>query len=67
MSFATWLVSDSESTPFGMRHVCTATWNPSSSPHCDLCQAEDHIQDEKHVILSCTHPVIPDTYVFMST
>jgi len=34
----------------------TATWNPSSSPSCDLCEADDDVQDEKHAIFHCTHP-----------
>jgi len=29
----------------------TATWNPRSSPTCDLCE-----DDEKHAIFHCTHP-----------
>jgi hypothetical protein len=31
----------------------TATWNPTS---CDLCEADDDVQVEKHVLLHCTHP-----------
>ena len=34
----------------------TATWNPTSSPTCDLCEADDDVQDEQHVIFHCTHP-----------
>jgi hypothetical protein len=34
----------------------TVTWNPRSSPACDLCEAEDDVQDEQHVIFHCTHP-----------
>ena len=34
----------------------TATWNPSSSPSCDLCEADDDVQDEKHATFHCTHP-----------
>eukprot|EP00983_Pelagomonas_calceolata_P020167 636343-Pelagomonas_calceolata.AAC.1 len=26
----------------------TATWNPGSPPNCDLCEADDDIQDEQH-------------------
>jgi hypothetical protein len=36
----------------------TATWNPSSSPPCDLCEADDDVQDEQHTIFHCTHPHI---------
>ena len=28
----------------------TATWNPRSSPACHLCEADDGVQDEQHVI-----------------
>ena len=34
----------------------TVTWSPRSSPACDLCQAEDDVQDEQHVIFHSTHP-----------
>ena len=34
----------------------TAIWNPSSSPTCDLCEADDDVQDEPHAIFHCTHP-----------
>jgi hypothetical protein len=34
-----------------------ATWNPRSSPTCDLCEADDDVQDEQHVIFHCTHPI----------
>jgi len=34
----------------------TATWTPSASPECDLCQAGDRFQDEQHAIFYCTHP-----------
>ena len=34
----------------------TVTWNPRSSPACDLCEAEDDVQDEQHIIFHCTHP-----------
>jgi hypothetical protein len=30
------------------------TWNPRSSPACDLCEAEDDVQDEQHVNFHCT-------------
>jgi hypothetical protein len=33
-----------------------ATWNPSSSLTCDLCEADDDVQDEQHAIFHCTHP-----------
>ena len=33
------------------------TWNPRSfPPACDLCEAEDDVQDEQRVIFHCTHP-----------
>ena len=28
----------------------TATWSPTSSPTCDLCEADDDVQDEQHAI-----------------
>jgi len=34
----------------------TATWNPRSSPTCDLCEADDDVQDEQCAIFHCTHP-----------
>ena len=44
----------------------TATWNPTSSSTCDLCEADDDVQDEQqtcnlnqdeqHAIFHCTHP-----------
>ena len=36
--------------------VETAIWNSISSPTCDLCEADDNVQDEKHVLFHCTHP-----------
>ena len=33
----------------------TVTWNPRSSPACDLCEAEDDVQDEQHFNFHCTH------------
>jgi len=36
--------------------VETATWSSTSSPTCDLCEADDNVQDEKHVLFYCTHP-----------
>ena len=33
-----------------------ATWNSTSSPTCDLCEADINIHDEKHVLFHCTHP-----------
>ena len=36
--------------------VETVTWNPRSPPACDLCEADDDVQDEQHVIFHCTHP-----------
>jgi hypothetical protein len=34
----------------------TATWNPRSSLTCDLCKADDDVQDKQHAIFHCTHP-----------
>jgi hypothetical protein len=34
----------------------TITWNPRSSPTCDLCEADDDVQDEQHAIFHCTLP-----------
>ena len=34
----------------------TTTWNPRSSPACDLCEADDDVQDDQHAIVHCTHP-----------
>jgi hypothetical protein len=34
----------------------TATWSPRSPPTCDLCEADDDVQDEQHAIFHCTHP-----------
>ena len=34
----------------------TATWNPGSSPTCDLCEADDDVQDEQHAIFLHTPP-----------
>ena len=36
--------------------VKTAIWNSTSSPTCDICEADDDVQDEKHVFFHCTHP-----------
>ena len=39
----------------------TAIWNPRSSPTCDLCdlcEADDDVQDEQHAIFHCIHPHI---------
>ena len=36
----------------------TASWTHGSSDHCDVCQHEDSVQDEKHVIFHCTHPSV---------
>jgi hypothetical protein len=46
MSFTVWLVSDFVSTPFALKQL--ATWNSTSppSPTCDLCEADDDVQDE---------------------
>ena len=52
MSFAAWLDLDSVFTPF----VRTATWNHRSPSNCDLCEADDDVQDEQHVLFLCTHP-----------
>jgi hypothetical protein len=35
----------------------SAAWNPSSSPStCDLCEADDDVQNEQLAIFHCTHP-----------
>ena len=34
----------------------TATWNPSSSPTCNWCEADDDVQIEQHAIFYCIHP-----------
>jgi len=34
----------------------TTTWSSRSSPACDLCEADDGVQDEQHAIFYCTHP-----------
>jgi len=35
----------------------TATWNSNSfSKLCDLCEADDDVQDEKHVLFYCILP-----------
>eukprot|EP00983_Pelagomonas_calceolata_P046195 1140053-Pelagomonas_calceolata.AAC.1 len=36
----------------------TATWNHRSCPNCDLCEADDDVQDELHVLFHCTHPQV---------
>eukprot|EP00983_Pelagomonas_calceolata_P045199 1139615-Pelagomonas_calceolata.AAC.3 len=35
-----------------------ATWDDTFSPTCDLCDAQDGVQDEQHrdVLFKCTHP-----------
>eukprot|EP00983_Pelagomonas_calceolata_P057130 1144929-Pelagomonas_calceolata.AAC.5 len=33
-----------------------ATWGDTVSPACDLCDAQDNVQDEQQVIFKCTHP-----------
>ena len=53
MSFAVLPVSGCVST-HTLRFE-TATWNPGSSPTCDLCEADD-VQDEQHAIFYCTPP-----------
>ena len=35
----------------------TATWNPSSSPTCDLREADDDVQDEQHAISTAHTPI----------
>ena len=40
-----------------LRHE-TATWNHTSSPACDICDADDDVQDEQHVLFHCTHPQV---------
>eukprot|EP00983_Pelagomonas_calceolata_P128986 1161565-Pelagomonas_calceolata.AAC.12 len=32
------------------------TWDDAISPVCDLCDAQDDVQDEQHVLFKCTHP-----------
>jgi len=34
----------------------TATWNHRSPLNCDLCKADDNVQDEQHVLFHCTYP-----------
>jgi hypothetical protein len=34
----------------------TATWNPRSFPACDLCEADDDVQDEQLTVFHCTPP-----------
>jgi len=34
----------------------TATGNHRSPLTCDLCEADDNVQDEQHVLFHCTHP-----------
>jgi len=36
----------------------TATWNHRSTLNCDLCEADDNVQDEQHVLFHCTHPQV---------
>ena len=36
----------------------TSTWSHGLSPNCDLCEANDNIQDEQHAIFHCTHPQV---------
>jgi hypothetical protein len=33
----------------------TTSWNPRSSPTCDLCEDDDDVQVEQHDIFHCTH------------
>ena len=35
----------------------TATWNPGSSPTCDLCEADDDVQDEQHAVSTAHTPI----------
>jgi len=35
----------------------TATWNPTSSPTCDLREADDDVQDEQHAISTAHTPI----------
>ena len=35
-----------------------ATWDHSIPPSCNLCDAQDEVQDEQHAIFKCTHPGI---------
>eukprot|EP00983_Pelagomonas_calceolata_P003842 124303-Pelagomonas_calceolata.AAC.1 len=32
-----------------------APWNDAISPTCDLCGAQDDVQDEQHIVFKCTH------------
>eukprot|EP00983_Pelagomonas_calceolata_P063683 1147830-Pelagomonas_calceolata.AAC.1 len=32
-----------------------ATWDDTISPACDLCDAQDDVQDEQYVLFKCTH------------
>eukprot|EP00983_Pelagomonas_calceolata_P118605 1160524-Pelagomonas_calceolata.AAC.7 len=54
MSFATWLDLDSVFTSFAMN----SNLESQSSPNCDLCEADDDVQNEKHVLFHCTHPQV---------
>ena len=37
--------------------VETTTWSPTSSPTCDVREADDDVQDEKHVLFHCPQMV----------
>ena len=32
------------------------SWDGNICPNCDLCEANDDVQDEQHVLFKCTHP-----------
>eukprot|EP00983_Pelagomonas_calceolata_P042485 1138526-Pelagomonas_calceolata.AAC.2 len=33
-----------------------AIWDDTVSPACGLCDAQDDVQDEHHVLFRCSHP-----------
>eukprot|EP00983_Pelagomonas_calceolata_P018542 581463-Pelagomonas_calceolata.AAC.3 len=33
-----------------------ATWDDTVSPARNVCEAQDDVQDEQHVLFKCTHP-----------
>ncbi len=43
---------------YAMRRYDTTTRNHRSSLNCDLCEADDNVQDEQHVLFHCTHPQV---------
>jgi hypothetical protein len=44
---------------FKKQRLCfeTATWDSTSSPTCDLCEANDDVRGEKYVIIYCMYPL----------